>query len=36
MDELAHVAAADEAVAWAQRGLSAKNTLTSADADVIE
>jgi hypothetical protein len=36
MDELARIAAADEAVAWAQRRLSAKNTLTSADADVIE
>jgi hypothetical protein len=36
MDELAAIAAGDEAVAWAMRNLSAKNTLTSADADIIE
>ena len=34
--ELAAIATADEAVTWAQRCLPAKNTLTSADADVIE
>ena len=34
--ELAAIATADEAVTWAQRSLPAKNTLASADADVIE
>ena len=34
--ELAAIATADEAVTWAQRCLPAKNTLASADADVIE
>lgn len=34
--ELAAIATADEAVTWAQRSLPTKNTLTSADADVIE
>jgi hypothetical protein len=33
---LTAIAAAEEAVAWAQRSLPAKNTLTSADADLIE
>jgi hypothetical protein len=36
MEELVAIAAAEEAVAWAQRSLPTKNTLTSADADVIE
>jgi hypothetical protein len=36
IEELAAIAAADEAVAWAQRCLPAKNTLTLADAEVIE
>ena len=36
MEELTAIAAAEEAVAWAQRSLPAKNTLTSADADLIE
>jgi hypothetical protein len=35
MEELTAIAAAEEAVAWAQRSLPAKNTLTSADADLI-
>jgi hypothetical protein len=34
--ELAAIATADEAAVWAQRKLPAKNTLTPADADVIE
>ena len=34
--ELAALVTVDEAVTWAQRSLPAKNTLTSADADVIE
>jgi hypothetical protein len=34
--ELAGIATADEAAVWAQRKLPAKNTLTPADADVIE
>jgi ERF superfamily len=34
--ELAAIATADEAVAWAYRSLPIKNTLTSADADIIE
>ena len=34
--ELAAMATADEAAAWAQRKLPAKNTLTPDDADVIE
>jgi hypothetical protein len=33
---LAAIATADEAVAWAHRNLPIKNTLTSADADIIE
>jgi hypothetical protein len=36
MTELAAIATADEAAVWAQRKLPAKNTLTPADADVIE
>jgi hypothetical protein len=36
MEELASIAAAKDAVVWAQRSLPAKNTLTSADADIIE
>jgi hypothetical protein len=36
MQELAAIATAEETVAWAYRSLSAKNTLTSADADIIE
>src|SRR5262245_50729547 len=35
-EELAAIAAAQEAVLWAQRSLPAKNTLTSADADILE
>jgi hypothetical protein len=34
--ELAAIATADEAVAWAYRSLPTKNTLTSADADIVE
>jgi hypothetical protein len=34
--ELAALATADEAVAWAYRRLPTKNTLTSADADIVE
>jgi ERF superfamily len=34
--ELAAVVTADEAAGWAYRSLRAKNTLTSADADIIE
>ena len=34
--ELGAIATADEAALWAQRKLPAKNTLTPADADVIE
>ena len=34
--EVAAIATADEAVTWAQQSLPAKNTLTPADADVIE
>jgi hypothetical protein len=34
--ELLAIATADEAVAWAYRSLPAKNTLTSADADIVE
>jgi hypothetical protein len=30
------IASADEGVAWAQRRLKAKNTLTLSDADLIE
>jgi hypothetical protein len=36
MEELASITAADEAITWAQRSLSAKNTLTSVDAEIIE
>jgi hypothetical protein len=36
MDELAAIATAGEAVTWAKRSLPAKNTLTSADADIVE
>jgi hypothetical protein len=36
LSELGTIATADEAAVWAQRILPAKNTLTSADADVIE
>jgi hypothetical protein len=36
MEELAAIATAEETVAWAYRSLSAKNTLTSADAFIIE
>src|SRR5262245_15267041 len=35
-EELAAIAAAEEAVLWAQRSLPAKNTLMSADADILE
>jgi hypothetical protein len=34
--ELAAVATADEAIAWAYRSLPTKNTLTPADGDIIE
>jgi ERF superfamily len=34
--ELAAIATADEAVAWAYRSLPTKNTLTSADAGIVE
>jgi hypothetical protein len=34
--ELAAIATADEALAWAYRNLPTKNTLTSADAEIIE
>jgi hypothetical protein len=34
--ELAAIATADDAVAWAYRNLPAKNTLTLVDADIIE
>src|SRR5262249_47389697 len=36
IEELASIAAMEEAVVWAQRSLPAKNTLTSADADILE
>jgi hypothetical protein len=36
MIELATITTADDAVAWAHRSLPAKNTLTAADASVIE
>jgi hypothetical protein len=36
MEELASIAVAEDAVIWAQRSLPAKNTLTSADAGIIE
>jgi hypothetical protein len=36
MTELGAVASADEAAVWAKENLPAKNTLTPADADVIE
>jgi hypothetical protein len=36
MEELASIVAAEEAVRWAQRSLPAKNTLMSADADIVE
>jgi hypothetical protein len=36
MSELAGIATADAAAVWAQRSLPAKNTLTPADADVID
>jgi hypothetical protein len=36
MTELAAIATTDEAAVWAQRKLPAKNTLTPADADLIE
>jgi hypothetical protein len=36
MEELTAIPTSEEAVAWAYRSLSAKNTLTSADADIID
>jgi hypothetical protein len=36
LEELAAIGSADEGVAWAQRRLSAKNTLTVSDAQLIE
>jgi hypothetical protein len=36
LEEVTAIAAADEGVAWARRRLEAKNTLTAADADLIE
>jgi hypothetical protein len=36
LEELTAIASADEGVAWAQRRLEAKNTLTAADADLVE
>jgi hypothetical protein len=36
LSELGAIATADEAAVWAKRSLPAKNTLTPADADVIE
>jgi hypothetical protein len=36
LEELTEIGSADEGVAWAQRRLEAKNTLASADADLVE
>jgi hypothetical protein len=36
LEEVTAIAAADEGVAWAQRRLEAKNTLTAADAGLLE
>jgi ERF superfamily len=36
LEELVAIGSADEAAAWAQRSLPAKNTLTAADAKIVE
>jgi hypothetical protein len=36
LEELMAVGSADEGIAWAQRRLAAKNTLTGSDADLVE
>jgi hypothetical protein len=36
LEELTAIGSADEGIAWAQRRLSAKNTLTAPDAELIE
>jgi hypothetical protein len=36
LEELVGIGSADEAAAWAQRSLPAKNTLTAADAKIVE
>src|SRR5262249_4164829 len=36
LEELTAIGSADEGVVWAQRRLSAKNTLTASDADLVE
>src|SRR5262249_50253723 len=36
LEELTAIASADEGVAWAQRRLEAKNTLTLPDAELVE
>jgi hypothetical protein len=36
LEELTAIGSADEGVAWAQRRLAAKNTLTGPDADLVE
>src|SRR5262249_43207552 len=36
LEELTAIGSTDEGVAWAQRRLSAKNTLTASDADLVE
>jgi hypothetical protein len=36
IEQLATINSADEATAWARRNLPAKNTLTAADAKIVE